>query len=210
MSARPVGRLVGGSRCLVIGLFGLLILFARPGLAAPPVDVYWVAIDPAAEVFDPPRPFSPIPAGESVEAWPAWQIGAYKTVSYRVLATIDVLVIGTFWSGSLAVGGGLALLNAVLSSLLYYGHELVWSTFGPDPQDVPLGVAVAKTVSYRFVSYANVMLTGYAITGDFLLSQALAMGNTVIDGAIYFVHELAWSSFGPPVQAVSAQTGMAR
>jgi uncharacterized membrane protein len=130
----------------------------------------------------------------------AWVISQGKTVTYRIAASVDALIVGYLYTGSLLGGGGIALLNAVVSSALYDVHETLWNDYGPDPQSDPAGIALVKTVSYRIVSIANVLVTGLYFTGDIWTSSGLALGNAVIDSTIYFFHELAWSRWGPPIK----------
>ena len=73
-------------------------------------------------------------------------------------------------------------------------------TANVDGFDCLAELALVKTVSYRLISIANVLLTGLLFTGNFWLSSGLALGNAVIDSTIYFFHELAWSTWGPPVR----------
>ncbi|MEI7610502.1 MAG: DUF2061 domain-containing protein, partial [Rhodospirillaceae bacterium] len=131
---------------------------------------------------------------------PGWIISQGKTVTYRIAASIDALVVGYLYTGSLIGGGGIALFNAVVSSTLYDLHEVAWNDFGPDPRSDPTGIALEKTVSYRLISIANVLATGLFFTGNFWLSSGLALGNAAIDSTIYFFHELAWSTWGPPIR----------
>ena len=131
----------------------------------------------------------------------AWVVSLGKTVTYRIAASLDALVVGYLYTGSLLGGGGIALFNAVVSSTLYDLHEMAWNDFGPDPKTVDkTQIALIKTVTYRVISIINVLLTGLLFTGNFWLSSGLALGNAVIDSTIYFFHELAWSYWGPTVK----------
>ena len=139
-------------------------------------------------------------APEGAEGVAAWVVSQGKTVTYRIAASLDALIVGYLYTGTLLGGGGIALFNAVVSSALYDLHEVAWNDFGPDPQTNPTGIALEKTVSYRIISIANVLATGLFFTGNFWLSSGLALGNAVIDSTIYFFHELAWSTWGPPIR----------
>lgn len=131
----------------------------------------------------------------------AWVVSLGKTATYRVAASLDALVVGYLYTGSLLGGGGIALFNAVVSSTLYDLHEMAWNDFGPDQNSVDkTQIAIIKTITYRVISIANVLLTGLLFTGNFWLSSGLALGNAVIDSTIYFFHELAWSYWGPTVK----------
>jgi len=137
---------------------------------------------------------------DSSEGVSAWMVSQGKTVTYRIAASIDALIVGYLYTGTLLGGGGIALFNAVVSSILYDTHEILWNNFGPAPQVDPTRIALVKTVSYRMVSIANVLATGLFFTGNLWLSGGLALGNAVIDSTIYFFHELAWNYWGPPIR----------
>ena len=154
-------------------------------------------VSPAAVVAESPPGHADATNQEGVAAW---VISQGKTVTYRIAASVDALIVGYLYTGSLLGGGGIALLNAVVSSALYDAHETLWNDYGPDPQSDPAGIALVKTVSYRIVSIANVLVTGLYFTGDIWTSSGLALGNAVIDSTIYFFHELAWSRWGPPIK----------
>ena len=186
---------------LIRWVFIAWMAVSAPALAQSNVHDGAAAIATAAEA-----PVGEVPVGEAAEkpetpeGVSAWVVSQGKTVTYRILASVDALVVGYLYTGSLIGGGGIALFNAVVSSTLYDLHEIAWNDFGPDPQTDPTGIAVVKTISYRMVSIANVLATGYYFTGNIMLSSGLALGNAVIDSTIYFFHELAWSHWGPPVK----------
>ncbi|CAK0779004.1 hypothetical protein CCP4SC76_6720010 [Gammaproteobacteria bacterium] len=137
---------------------------------------------------------------DTSEGVPAWMVSQGKTVTYRLFASLDALVVGYLYTGTMIGGGGIALINVVIGSVLYDMHEILWNDFGPDPQSDPTRIALLKTISFRMVSIANILATGLYFTGDIRLSSALALGNAVIDSTIYFFHELAWSHWGPKIR----------
>ena len=49
-----------------------------------------------------------------------------KAVSWRIIGTLDTMLIGWFISGSLAVGAAIGGLEVVTKTFLYYAHERVW------------------------------------------------------------------------------------
>lgn len=54
---------------------------------------------------------------------------ALKVVTWRI--AVSLTTIGTTWfvTGSLAAGGGVALLNLVVNTVLYMAHERAWQQF---------------------------------------------------------------------------------
>ena len=50
----------------------------------------------------------------------------YKTISWRIIATIITFVIGWCVTGSVAIGAGIASIEFWAKLILYYLHERIW------------------------------------------------------------------------------------
>ena len=55
-----------------------------------------------------------------------------KTITWRILASTDTLLIGWVLTGSLKIGSSIAGVEIITKMALYYAHERVWyqSNFG--------------------------------------------------------------------------------
>lgn len=62
-----------------------------------------------------------------------------KTVSWRVLASIDTFIIGWFVTGNMVFAGSIASLEVLTKMALYYGHERAWArvAWGVKPEQPP-------------------------------------------------------------------------
>ena len=49
-----------------------------------------------------------------------------KTITWRLLGSLDTLLLATFFSGSLETGGWIAITEVITKTILYYFHERVW------------------------------------------------------------------------------------
>jgi uncharacterized membrane protein len=137
-----------------------------------------------------------------------------KAVSWRVIGTIDTIVISYLWTGmgakAFAIGGS----EVITKVGLYYFHERVWAS-------VPLGTvrrlnpgfedrsesalngdaplrdsklrSLIKAVSWRVVGTLDTIFVSYLWTGD--TSKALVIGGTDVLTKIvfYYLHERAWA-----------------
>ena len=136
-----------------------------------------------------------------------------KAVSWRVIGTIDTIVISYLWTGmgakAFAIGGS----EVITKVGLYYLHERVWAS-------VPLGTvrrlnpgfedrsesadgdaplrdsklrSLIKAVSWRVVGTLDTIFVSYLWTGD--TSKALVIGGTDVLTKIvfYYLHERAWA-----------------
>lgn len=52
-----------------------------------------------------------------------------KTISWRIIATTDTLLIAWWLTGSLTIGGSIASLEVLTKMILYYLHEKAWFKF---------------------------------------------------------------------------------
>ena len=50
-----------------------------------------------------------------------------KTISWRILASLDTFLIAWFVSGSISVGGWIATIEVITKIILYYFHERAWN-----------------------------------------------------------------------------------
>jgi len=50
-----------------------------------------------------------------------------KAVTWQVAGLFSMTLIGFFFTGSVAAGGGIALVGAVVGFVSYFLHEMAWS-----------------------------------------------------------------------------------
>ena len=50
-----------------------------------------------------------------------------KTITWRILASLDTFLIAWFVSGSISVGGWVATIEVITKIILYYFHERAWN-----------------------------------------------------------------------------------
>tara|TARA_Y100001935_G_C17010378_1_gene362631 strand:+ start:159 stop:371 length:213 start_codon:yes stop_codon:yes gene_type:complete len=50
-----------------------------------------------------------------------------KTITWRILASIDTFLIAWLVSGSISVGGWIATIEVITKIVLYYFHERAWN-----------------------------------------------------------------------------------
>tara|TARA_B100001758_G_C18413104_1_gene617325 strand:+ start:3010 stop:3243 length:234 start_codon:yes stop_codon:yes gene_type:complete len=49
-----------------------------------------------------------------------------KTITWRIVASTDTLLIAWVLTGSWKLGGGIAIIEIVTKMVLYYFHERIW------------------------------------------------------------------------------------
>ena len=53
-----------------------------------------------------------------------------KAVTWQISGLFSMAIIGYFFTGSIAAGGGIAIAGAVLGFMSYFLHEMAWSKVG--------------------------------------------------------------------------------
>lgn len=53
-----------------------------------------------------------------------------KTISWRIIATTDTLLIAWILTGSLLISSSIASLEVLTKMVLYYLHEKAWYKYG--------------------------------------------------------------------------------
>ena len=49
-----------------------------------------------------------------------------KTISWRIIGTMDTIVIAYFITGNLIMATSIGSIEVVTKMILYYGHERIW------------------------------------------------------------------------------------
>ena len=49
-----------------------------------------------------------------------------KTITWRIIASTDTLIIAWLITGSWKIGGGIAIIEIITKMILYYLHERAW------------------------------------------------------------------------------------
>ena len=53
-----------------------------------------------------------------------------KTLTWRLVGTVDTFLLSWWFSEDLSIGGKIALAELLTKTFLYYGHERAWFRYG--------------------------------------------------------------------------------
>lgn len=112
-----------------------------------------------------------------------------KTISYRILGTLDTLLLSWFISDDLSVGIKIGFLELVTKMILYYFHERLWfrsKIASPNRRHL------LKTISWRGVGTLDTFLLGWLITGNPLTGLKIGGAEVITKMLLYFGHEKVW------------------
>ncbi len=121
-----------------------------------------------------------------------------KTISWRVLGSIDTLIIALLFTkdteGSEHKAMALVLSDTVIKMILYYLHERLWYR-------IPFGIKnhqpqnkrhIAKAISWRVLGTVATFLLAALITGDWQIGLNIAGVEVITKLILYYLHEKMW------------------
>ena len=112
-----------------------------------------------------------------------------KTISWRLIGTIDTIVLSWLISGDLSLGLQIGFLEVITKMILYYFHERLWfksSMLNTNKRHL------AKTFSWRAIGTLDTFILGWLITGNPLTGLKIGCAEVVSKMLLYFGHEKIW------------------
>jgi uncharacterized membrane protein len=112
-----------------------------------------------------------------------------KTVSWRLIGTMDTLILSWIISGNLNVGIKIGILELVTKMILYYFHEKIWfksSIINSNKRHL------LKTFTWRTVATLDTILLGFIITGNPITGLKIGLAEVLTKMLLYFGHEKLW------------------
>mgnify|MGYP003146992151 CR=1 FL=1 len=71
-----------------------------------------------------------------VNKWASKKRHLAKTITWRIIASTDTLLIGWLLTGSWKIGTSIASIEVVTKILLYYFHERAWYKYRPNKNKI--------------------------------------------------------------------------
>lgn len=118
-----------------------------------------------------------------------------KTITWRIVGTIDTILLSWFVTGDAFLGLQIGLAETVTKLLLYFLHERVWFKVNLDKNGKTLDSRkrhVAKTVTWRIIGTLDTMSLAWIITGNPLSGLKIGIAEVITKMGLYYLHERAW------------------
>ncbi len=112
-----------------------------------------------------------------------------KTITWRIIGTLDTLLLAWFISGDFSIGVQIGLFELVTKMILYYAHERLWfkSTITSSNKR-----HILKTFSWRGVGTLDTIALSWIITGNPLTGLKIGGAEVITKMVLYFCHEKLW------------------
>lgn len=112
-----------------------------------------------------------------------------KTITWRLIGTLDTLLLSWFISGDLKIGVQIGLFEMITKMILYYIHERVWFKSMIKSSNKR---HILKTFSWRAVGTLDTIILGWIITGNPLMGLKIGGAEMMTKMLLYFGHEKLW------------------
>ena len=118
-----------------------------------------------------------------------------KTITWRIVGTIDTIILSWIISGNPLVGLKIGMAELLTKMLLYYFHERVWFKINLSKEGKILESKkrhIAKTVTWRFIGTIDTMLLAWIISGNPLTGLKIGFAEVITKMLLYYLHERVW------------------
>lgn len=112
-----------------------------------------------------------------------------KTVSWRIVGTLDTLIFALLLTGDLDTSLSLSGYTVITKMIWYYLHERVW--FGASIKNANSRHLI-KTFTWRGIGTLDTIFIIFLLTGDGALGLQIGGVETVTKMILYFFHEKLW------------------
>jgi len=118
-----------------------------------------------------------------------------KTITWRIVGTIDTIILSWIISGNPLVGLKIGMAELLTKMLLYYFHERAWFKINLTKDGRVLESKkrhIAKTVTWRFIGTMDTMLLAWIISGNPLTGLKIGFAEVITKMVLYYLHERVW------------------
>lgn len=118
-----------------------------------------------------------------------------KAVTWRLVGTLDTMMLSWFITGSPLTGLKIGLFEVVTKMILYYLHERAWYRINLSKTGIIRESRkrhVAKTITWRALGTTDTMLLSWFITGNPLVGLKIGFAELLTKMILYYLHERVW------------------
>ena len=112
-----------------------------------------------------------------------------KTVTWRIIGTLDTLILAWLISGNFEAGLKISGFELITKMVLYYIHERLW--FQSKMADTNKR-HIIKTFTWRAVGTTDTMILSTLVTGNPLTGLKIGGSETLSKMILYYFHEKLW------------------
>lgn len=118
-----------------------------------------------------------------------------KTITWRIIGTIDTILLSWFITGDAFIGLKIGLVETITKLVLYFFHERIWYKINLSKNGRILASRkrhLAKTFTWRGVGTLDTVIISWIISGNPLTGLKIGFAEVITKMVLYYFHERAW------------------
>ena len=112
-----------------------------------------------------------------------------KTITWRIVGTIDTIVLSWIITGNPLTGLKIGGAEVITKMVLYYFHERLWFNIGVKESKKR---HLLKTITWRIIGTLDTILLSWFISGNPLTGLKIGAAEVVTKMILYYFHERSW------------------
>lgn len=112
-----------------------------------------------------------------------------KTITWRILGTIDTIVLSWFILGDFSMAFKIGGFELITKMLLYYFHERLWFKSKIIESNKR---HIFKTFSWRAIGTVDTIILSWIISGNPLAGLKIGGAEVGTKMILYYLHEKLW------------------
>ena len=112
-----------------------------------------------------------------------------KAITWRIVGTIDTVLLSWIISGNPITGLKIGLLEVITKMALYFFHEQVWFKIKMEDSKKR---HVFKTITWRIIGTGDTMIIAWLISGNPLTGFSIGIAEVITKMILYYYHERIW------------------
>lgn len=119
-----------------------------------------------------------------------------KTITWRIVGTIDTMIIGWLVSGNHLIGLSIGGTEVITKMILYFFHERLWLKIDNRNHNLIYKYRhILKTFSWRIVGTLDTTLLAWIISGDLSIGLKIGGVEVLSKMVLYYLHERVWHKY---------------
>ncbi len=115
-----------------------------------------------------------------------------KGISWRIVGTIDTMVLSYFISGNALIAVKIASSEVFTKIVLFYLHERVWLHFIPNDKQTSI-TSFIKAISWRTVGTIDTIVLAWFYTGNPAVSLTIGSSEVFTKIILFYLHDRLWA-----------------
>jgi uncharacterized membrane protein len=129
-----------------------------------------------------------------------------KTITWRIIGTVDTIIIAYIVSGNLHSGLKIGITELLTKMILYYFHERIWFKISIFKEGISHARHILKTFTWRFIGTLDTIILSWWITDNATIGLTIGGFEVLTKMILYYLHERIWykTNFGLKIKNKNA------